>query len=120
MILVVGGVASGKREFVSRTFGYSGEQITSAHIDNKPVIYDVQELLRNERSESVLTSLLQKQVVICNEVGSGIVPMEESERQWREEVGRLCCRLAEQAMTVVRVCCGIPHVIKGQIERNGE
>ena len=50
--------------------------------------------------------------IVCDEVGSGVVPMEKTDRLWRERVGRTCCDLAEKADTVVRVFCGIGQVIK--------
>ena len=46
-------------------------------------------------------------VVICDEVGCGVVPMDREERAWREQVGRTCCRLAERAAAVYRVTCGL-------------
>lgn len=51
-------------------------------------------------------------IIICNEVGSGIVPMEKEERIYREEVGRICCILAQKATDVIRVVCGIGTEIK--------
>lgn len=54
-------------------------------------------------------------IIICDEVGSGIVPLERSDRDWREAVGRACCRAAELSELVVRIHCGLPHVIKGQL-----
>ena len=29
--------------------------------------------------------------------------------------GRLACLLAQRAATVVRVCCGLPQVLKGEL-----
>ena len=52
-------------------------------------------------------------VILCDEVGCGVVPMEKKERDWRERVGRTCCVLAEQAERVERLFCGIPTVLKG-------
>ena len=52
-------------------------------------------------------------VICCNEIGSGIHPMEQEERIWREETGRALCILAEHAETVTRVFCGIGQRIKG-------
>ena len=52
-------------------------------------------------------------VVVTDEVGYGIVPMEAEERAWREACGRVCTVLAQQAEEVVRVCCGIGRRIKG-------
>ena len=51
-------------------------------------------------------------IIIVDEVGSGIVPMDPSERQWREAVGRAACFLAERAESVERVVCGYGVKIK--------
>lgn len=54
-------------------------------------------------------------IFICDEVGSGIVPMEKSEREYRECVGRVLCVLAKEADRVERVHCGIGRMIKYMI-----
>lgn len=59
--------------------------------------------LREERSDLI---------VISDEIGNGIVPMEKEERIWREVTGRLLCRIAKEARTVTRVFCSIPVPIK--------
>lgn len=51
-------------------------------------------------------------IVITEEMGNGIVPMDAADRHLREEVGRLGCRLAVRAEGVYRVLCGIPQRIK--------
>ena len=51
-------------------------------------------------------------VIICDEVGLGVVPVGKEERIYRQAVGRLCCRLAEKADCVERVFCGIGMRIK--------
>lgn len=51
-------------------------------------------------------------VILMDEVGSGIVPIETKERRYRELAGRVGCMLAAQAKTVTRVVCGIGVVIK--------
>lgn len=51
-------------------------------------------------------------VVICDEIGNGIVPMEQEERRYREETGRMLCKLAVKADSVERIFCGIPVKIK--------
>lgn len=51
-------------------------------------------------------------VVICDEVGCGVVPMDAFERAWREKVGRVCCYFAKEAAQVIRVVCGVGKRIK--------
>lgn len=51
-------------------------------------------------------------VIVSNEVGAGVVPMDAEERAWREGVGRALCVIAQAAETVTRVVCGIGVRIK--------
>ena len=53
-------------------------------------------------------------VIITDEIGSGIVPLDVKEREWREVHGRICCQLAGRADAVFRVIAGI-----GQSEAAG-
>lgn len=114
MILVIGGLASGKRDYVKTEYGYTDAELAGAILDERPVLYDLQELVRKapEQAEELLPVLLEKAVVICNESGCGVVPVDKSEREVREVIGRLCITLAGEAEKVVRVVCGIPTVIK--------
>ena len=51
-------------------------------------------------------------VIVANEVGSGVVPIDAGERAWREAVGRALCVIAQEACEVTRVVCGIGVRIK--------
>ena len=51
-------------------------------------------------------------VLICDEVGCGVTPLDRGDREWREQVGRACCRLAAEAEAVYRVHCGVGVRIK--------
>ena len=51
-------------------------------------------------------------VVTADEIGSGIVPMDASDRAWREACGRALCVIAGRASQVTRVVCGIGVRIK--------
>jgi adenosylcobinamide kinase/adenosylcobinamide-phosphate guanylyltransferase len=114
VIFVIGGLASGKRDYVKNTYGYSDGELADAVLDDRPVLYNLQALVaaRPNDADALLPALLEKEVVICNEVGSGVVPIDKAERTARESTGRLCVALAERAGKVVRIFCGIPTVIK--------
>lgn len=113
MVLVIGGIASGKRTYV-RSLGYADDQMDGSITSGRPVLCGLEETLRSGALDDVsLERLLSKEVVICCEVGSGVVPMDAGERAWRELVGRTCAELAERAGRVVRMVCGIPVVMKG-------
>jgi len=116
MILVVGSKGSGKTDFI-KSLGYSESQITDAVTDGRPVVNHLEELVFEQPDcvDWILPMLLEKEVVICCEVGSGIIPALRSERIKREATGRLCILLAREAEVVVRMVCGIPRVIKGEL-----
>ena len=53
-------------------------------------------------------------IVIINEIGNGIVPIDRNERLWRENVGRAGCLIARNSERVIRCVSGIGIVIKGE------
>ena len=120
MMLVTGGVASGKRTYV-RSLGFAEKDLAYASPDGAlpdpgaPVVVDAQLLaLAGPVGEGALADLAAREVVVATEVGAGVVPAGPGERAWRERAGRLACDLAERAECVVRMVCGVPQVLKGE------
>ena len=110
MIFVTGPLFAGKREWVRRALDLSEEELTAR------AVWDVQELAaRCEDLPALARELEQKEIVIATEVGGGVVPVDPAERLARERAGRLSCLLAQRARVVVRVCCGLPQVLKGEL-----
>lgn len=116
MILIVGGEGAGKRTY-AESLGYSREDMADAVLDGRPVVFHVERMVASDyaAAPALLEPLCEKEVVICCEVGSGIIPAEYEQRLTREATGRLCVQLAKRADTVVRIVCGIPTCIKGQL-----
>ena len=71
-------------------------------------------LVPTGKLEELADELAMRRIVIATEVGCGVVPTDPVERERREAAGRLSCLLAERAETVVRVCCGLPQLLKGE------
>ena len=120
MILVTGGVASGKRTYL-RMLGY-GDRDMSANVDDGcPVLLDAQELVRGVVDTAALAERLaeSKQAVAVVEVGSGIVPLDPEDRAWRDRAGALARELAARSDTAVRMVCGIPVALKGELPQEG-
>ena len=51
-------------------------------------------------------------ILVTDEVGYGVVPVDAFDRAYREAVGRVCTELAAFSTRVTRVVCGIGTVIK--------
>ena len=51
-------------------------------------------------------------ILICDEIGNGIVPIDRFEREYREQVGRILIEVAKRADRVERITCGIGQRIK--------
>jgi adenosyl cobinamide kinase/adenosyl cobinamide phosphate guanylyltransferase len=113
MVLVIGGAGSGKLDYV-KSLGYSQDEIADGLIDDRLVVYHLQNIVFDDpdHAPELLDALLSKEVVVCDEVGSGIIPLSARDRKAREATGRLCIQLAARATRVVRLVCGIPTVIK--------
>lgn len=132
MILITGGTSSGKATFarnLAAQHGWSEDDVAfnveellwgqvegagqiapagddaAGHADNKAP----------SATPELIERLAAKAIVTCSEVGAGIVPLDAQERAWREAVGRMACELASQADVVVRMVCGIPVVLKGDM-----
>lgn len=117
MIFVTGGKGAGKRSFTLDTLGYSLEDLSPDPYSEQPVLVDLSEMIRTRGSfdAELETAVRSKEVIICDEVGCGVVPISSEERAWRDEVGRAATMLASEAQLVVRMICGIPQVIKGSL-----
>ncbi|MBO5293496.1 MAG: bifunctional adenosylcobinamide kinase/adenosylcobinamide-phosphate guanylyltransferase [Lachnospiraceae bacterium] len=127
MKLVLGGYAQGKLDYVLQKYGreacqiYDGEIPEHTEEQGKTVVMNhfhnwVKERMKNggcpEKEIQLFLNRCQDCVVISDEIGNGIVPMEAFEREYRERTGRILVELAKQAEEVERVICGIGQRIK--------
>ncbi len=110
MIFIIGGAYQGKTAFADKNFSDTYKIINHYHeeirLQMKKGLDPLEEAKKLLLSEDRL-------VIICDEVGSGLVPMDAFERAYREQVGRVGGYLAGQAKQVIRVLCGIGKNIKG-------
>lgn len=127
MKLIIGGYAQGKLTYAIQQYAVSDEQIYDAALPNEArlngetvIINHFHQWVRTSLSdngcpEQEILSFLEKYdkcVIISDEIGNGIVPIEPFEREYRERVGNILITLAKRADEVVRVVCGIGQKIK--------
>lgn len=71
--------------------------------------------MEEEKIQTTILSWIKSNpdaIVICDELGNGIVPIKKQERIWREQTGRLMIELAKQAERVERILCGLGQRLK--------
>ena len=114
MILIIGGAGQGKLDYVLQKTGYGPAQVarTPEEARTRPVFAGLEDW--PELDEAALLEANPDVILICDEVGCGVVPVEPAQRARREAVGRICCRLSERAERVERIFCGLPMVLKGE------
>lgn len=130
MILIIGGAYQGKMAFAEQLLeeqkknGKTGSIFPQFHMWVKAHMEaDVKDKISeninsNEKNDTLEKELREKlaqepdTIIVCNELGCGVVPMDAFDRAWRERTGRLTCALAAQAEAVYRVTCGIGTRIK--------
>ena len=111
--MLVGAVGSGKRTFARGRLGVLADSVDDAVLGQGSAVARAQELVRD--LTRLADALAGRSVVMVDQVGCGVVPIDPDERAWRERAGRLSCELALRADTVVRLVCGCPQVIKGEL-----
>lgn len=127
MRLVIGGRAQGKLSYVLGTFGEEIPQVWEKIPENLQVSEDMpvvinhlhlwirERLLAGGFPEQELEEFLNycpDCVILCDEIGNGIVPVDAFEREYRERTGRIQIELAKKAEKVERVLCGLGQRIK--------
>lgn len=112
MRFVTGGACQGKHAFVSEKF----PQEMCITIKEEQILENMSagiDTILQLQKEIVAAELPERQaIVIMNETGSGITPMELSQRKLRDEMGKIGCALAAEAEEVYRVIAGIGIQIK--------
>lgn len=131
MILIIGGFAQGKLHYVKQRYVHREDGREVAVLDGTLELpagtgalqvivnhlhrYIREQLRQGTDPEAMIENFCKEHpdcILICDEIGNGIVPMEAEERTYRERTGRILEQLAAQADEVVRVVCGIGQKIK--------
>lgn len=129
MIFIIGGAYQGKLEYALDLYNLKKEDVADclyadkSEVCIKPIIYNfhllvkrlLQEFNDNSKVKEEINNILAKNnnvVIISNEIGYGVVPIDKNDRQYRELTGRISCEIAKSSLEVHRVVCGIGTIIK--------
>lgn len=124
MILIVGGAFQGKLDFAKEAFCLTPEDVfncTGTEIDfSKRCVNGLEEFCyacigQNIDPVEYIQSHREDwcdSILICNDLSSGVVPIDPVQRQWRHTTGRLCQYLAGEAERVSRIFCGLEQRLK--------
>ena len=124
MKLIIGGAFQGKKAFAKtlcpEVCFIDGAKCSAEDIFSCRGIYHFHEYIRNRLREGVDCQKLGEEliknnpsmVVVTNELGCGVVPVDAFDREYRERTGRVCTVLAASSEEVYRVICGVGLKIK--------
>ena len=107
--MIIGGISQGKKAYANGHYADADKHIfylnefLREHFENGSDAYN--ELEKRIKADPHL-------IVITDEIGSGVVPIDKREREFRDFTGKNQVKLAEKADEVIRVICGIGMKIK--------
>ncbi len=128
MELIIGGAFQGKKEAAKQIFHLEENDICDGTSCDLEEVFQakavsgfhmlIRRLMEQNQDVDAYFADLKEQnpeiILISNEIGYGIVPLDRFERDWREKTGRICCLAAQKANSVIRVLAGNPVYIKGE------
>ena len=124
MEMIIGGAYQGKTDYAKAKYPklswIDGASASEEELMTAQGVLDFQKYIREElkRCDDVsdlaekIISRNPELVIVSQEVGYGVVPVDAFDRKYREAVGRVCTKLAAYSSKVTRVVCGIGTVIK--------
>ena len=119
MKFITGGAYQGKLEYAKKLYpgaewtdgaGCSLQEILSCGAVDHFHLFVRRWLQEGKTPQELIRAILDKNrdlIIVCDEIGCGLVPTDAFEIEYRESVGRICTQLVEYADEVYRVTCGI-------------
>lgn len=124
MEMIIGGAYQGKTDHAKKQFPQitwkDGASVTEEELFQAEGVLQFHEYIRRALKEQKDISELAEKLIkynpkiilVSQEVGYGVVPVDAFDRAYREAVGRVSTKLAAYSKKVTRVTCGIGMVIK--------
>ncbi len=125
MELIIGGAYQGKTDFAKENFSISDDDIFVCDKDSEPC-FDKKCISHLEKFSFWCVEHgfeptnyffehaknLEHRVIISDDISCGVVPINMTERAWREAHGRLMIKLSKEAEHVTRIFCGLSQRLK--------
>ncbi len=124
MEMMIGGAFQGKADLAKKTYPgirwVRGEEISEKELMEAQGVLGFHRFIRRQLEQGgevkdLAAALIRNNpdiILVSDEVGYGVVPVDAFDRAYREAVGRVCTELASYSKKVTRVVCGIGTVIK--------
>ena len=118
MKFITGGAYQGKLEYAKKMYpdadwadgaGCSLQELLSCGAVDHFHLFVRRWLQAGKTPQELTGEILDKNrdlIIVCDEIGCGLVPTDAFEREYRESVGRICTELVKYADEVYRVTCG--------------
>ncbi|MBQ8663044.1 MAG: bifunctional adenosylcobinamide kinase/adenosylcobinamide-phosphate guanylyltransferase [Eubacterium sp.] len=130
MKMIIGGAYQGQIEWAQEQYKdinwingetcefsevFTCQGILNFHAYMKRILQEEPDIVSESKLQILAERLIEKNpdiIVVSDEIGCGLVPIDAFERQYREQTGRICTELASYSEQVVRVVMGIGTIIK--------
>ena len=126
MVLIFGGAYQGKQDYALETYGLSAKDVYQCDLESMVINFDKKVIANLERfilacikeevsAKECLEDNIEKlrdKIIICDDISQGVVPVDKTERAWREMTGRTMTYLGQEADEVIRVFCGLGTRVK--------
>ena len=130
MKMIIGGAYQGQIEWAQEQYKdinwingetcefsevFTCQGILNFHAYMKRILQEEPDIVSESKLQILAELLIEKNpdiIVVSDEIGCGLVPIDAFERQYREQTGRICTELASYSEQVVRVVMGIGTIIK--------
>lgn len=127
MVLVTGGAYNGKLAYVIDEFSVKIEELCDGRVCELEDIFAssgvynfhllIRRLIDSGRAEDlfhITERIISSNIkyIISDETGMGVIPLEDVDRQYREYLGKILCKISMSCSKVIRVYYGLPQVLK--------
>lgn len=126
MKLIFGGAYQGKLDYAKSTYNLTEKDVHHCDMESMVINFDkkiiagldkfvlacIKEGVNAKECLEDNVEKLRDKIIICDDISQGVVPLDPTERAWREMTGRCMIYLGQEADEVIRVFCGLGNKVK--------